>query len=65
MKKTLKELAEWVGGAVIGEGDVEISGVAPIEEAQPGEITFIANPKYLVERHPCFCGHCLQGHPAG
>jgi len=47
MKKTLKELAEWVGGAVIGEGDVEISGVAPIEEAQPGEITFIANPKYL------------------
>ena len=47
MKKTLKELAEWVDGTVIGEGDVEISGVAPIEEAQPGEITFIANPKYL------------------
>ena len=47
MKKTLKELAEWVGGTLIGEGDVEISGVAPIEEAEPGEITFIANPKYL------------------
>ena len=47
MKKTLKELAEWVDGTVIGEGDVEISGVGPIEEAQPGEITFIANPKYL------------------
>lgn len=47
MKKTLKELAEWVGGAIIGDGEVEISGVAPIEEAEPGEITFIANPKYL------------------
>ena len=47
MKKTLKELAAWVDGTVIGEGDVEISGVAPIEEAEPGEITFIANPKYL------------------
>jgi len=47
MKKTLKELAEWLGGKVVGDGDVEISGVASIDEANPGEITFIANPKYL------------------
>jgi UDP-3-O-[3-hydroxymyristoyl] glucosamine N-acyltransferase len=47
MKKKLKELAEWVGGTVIGDGEVEISGLAAIEEARPGEITFIANPKYL------------------
>ena len=47
MKKKLKELAEWVDGTVVGDGEVEISGVASIEEAQAGEITFIANPKYL------------------
>lgn len=47
MKKKLKELAEFVGGTVVGDGEVEISGVAAIDEAQPGEITFIANPKYL------------------
>lgn len=47
MKKKLKELAEWVDGTVIGDGEVEISGVSAIEEAQTGEITFIANPKYL------------------
>jgi UDP-3-O-[3-hydroxymyristoyl] glucosamine N-acyltransferase len=47
MKKRLKELAEWVGGTVVGDGEVEISGVAAIEEARPGEITFVANPKYL------------------
>lgn len=47
MKKRLKELAEWVGGAVVGDGEVEISGVGAIEEARTGEITFIANPKYL------------------
>ncbi len=47
MKKKLKELAEWVGGTVVGDGEVEISGVAAIEEARAGEITFIANPKYL------------------
>jgi UDP-3-O-[3-hydroxymyristoyl] glucosamine N-acyltransferase len=47
MKKKLKELAQWVDGTVIGEGEIEISGVAAIEEARTGEITFIANPKYL------------------
>jgi UDP-3-O-[3-hydroxymyristoyl] glucosamine N-acyltransferase len=49
MKKRLRELAEWVGGTVVGDGEVEISGVAAIEEARIGEITFIANPKYLAK----------------
>ncbi|MBS3906647.1 MAG: UDP-3-O-(3-hydroxymyristoyl)glucosamine N-acyltransferase [Syntrophaceae bacterium] len=47
MKKKLSELAEYVGGTLIGDGDAEISGVASIDDARPGEITFIANPKYL------------------
>jgi UDP-3-O-[3-hydroxymyristoyl] glucosamine N-acyltransferase len=47
MKKELKELAEWVDGTVVGDGKIEISGVAGIEEARAGEITFIAHPKYL------------------
>lgn len=47
MKKRLKELAQWVDGIVVGDGDTEISGVATIEEAHPGEIAFIANPRYL------------------
>jgi UDP-3-O-[3-hydroxymyristoyl] glucosamine N-acyltransferase len=47
MNKKLKELAEWVGGTVVGDGEIEISGVSAIDEAQTGEITFIANPKYL------------------
>jgi UDP-3-O-[3-hydroxymyristoyl] glucosamine N-acyltransferase len=47
MKKKLKELALWVDGTVVGDGEIEISGVAAIEEARAGEITFISNPKYL------------------
>ena len=47
MKKKLKELAEWVGGTVVGNEEIEISGVGAIEEARSGEITFIANPKVL------------------
>lgn len=45
--KTLNQLAELVGGTVVGDGDVEIQRVAAIDGAQPGEITFLANPKYL------------------
>ena len=47
MKKKLKELAEWVGGTVVGDGEVEITGASSIEEARAGEITFVASPKYL------------------
>src|SRR4030043_92643 len=47
MKKRMKELAQWVDGTVIGDGEIEISGVAAIEEARDGEITFIADSKYL------------------
>ena len=47
MKKRLNELAAWVQGSVIGNGEAEIHGVGPIEDAKEGEITFIANPKYL------------------
>lgn len=32
---------------MVGEGDVVVSGIAPIEEAGPGQVTFLANPKYL------------------
>lgn len=35
-----------VGGTVEGEGNVELTGFAKIEEAGEGCITFIANPKY-------------------
>jgi len=44
---TLKELAELVGGTVVGDADLDVRGVAAIAEAQAGDITFIANPKYL------------------
>ena len=44
--KSLGELASHVGGRVIGDGSVVIHKVAPIDEAAPGEITFLTNPRY-------------------
>jgi UDP-3-O-[3-hydroxymyristoyl] glucosamine N-acyltransferase len=45
MRKTLKELAEIVGGQIIGDPLVLIKGVAPLDEAKEGDITFFANSK--------------------
>lgn len=42
----LKELAERIGCALRGDGDVEITGVAGMEHATSTQITFLANPKY-------------------
>ena len=44
--KTLAELAQHVGGRVVGDGRIVIRKVASIEEAGPGEIAFLANPRY-------------------
>ncbi len=42
----LREIAERLGCAVEGDGNVEIAGVAGIEKAGPGMLTFLSNPKY-------------------
>lgn len=42
----LKELAQRLGAECRGAPDAEITGVAGIEEAGPGQVTFVANPKY-------------------
>ncbi len=49
MTKTLQEVSEFIGGELLGDGNIEIHGVAGIKEAVPGEITFVANMKYRAE----------------
>jgi len=41
----LSEIARQIGAHLEGE-DIAITGVAPIGEAGPGQITFVANPSY-------------------
>lgn len=43
---TVAEIATWLQGELVGEGTVQISRVAKIEEAALGDLTFLANPKY-------------------
>lgn len=44
--RTVAELAEYLGGTVVGDGQVRINGLAPLEAASADKITFLANPKY-------------------
>lgn len=47
MQKTLKEIAALINGEIAGDGSIIINGVSGIKEARQGDITFLANPKYL------------------
>jgi len=43
---SLGELAARLGCELHGDPDIEITGVAGVEQAGPGDVTFLANPKY-------------------
>ncbi len=47
-EKTLRlaTLVKELGGELLGSGDVDISGLAPLEAATESDISFLSNPKY-------------------
>jgi UDP-3-O-[3-hydroxymyristoyl] glucosamine N-acyltransferase len=47
VQKNLKELAEFLGGRVIGDGNAVVSSLGTLDDAAEGQITFLANPKYV------------------
>lgn len=46
MKFPAYVIAQSLGGTVEGDENVEVGSFAKIEEAGPGDLTFLANPKY-------------------
>jgi len=43
----LRDLAGRLGCRLEGDGDADITRVAGIEQAQPGDVTFVDNPRYV------------------
>jgi UDP-3-O-[3-hydroxymyristoyl] glucosamine N-acyltransferase len=43
---SLREIADLVDGQLLGDGSIEILRVSGLEEAQPGDLSFLANPRY-------------------
>ncbi|MEO6833774.1 MAG: UDP-3-O-(3-hydroxymyristoyl)glucosamine N-acyltransferase [Chitinophagaceae bacterium] len=46
MQFSALQIATHIGGRIEGNPDAKVSGVAKIEEANEGQLSFIANPKY-------------------
>ncbi len=44
---TAAQVAALVGGELIGRGDVELAGIAALERAGPGELSFLVSRRYL------------------
>lgn len=61
LQKTLAEVAAVIGGEVVGDGQTVITGVCGIKEAQEGDLTFVANPKYLRLMHQTRASAIITG----
>ena len=46
MKFTISQIAQIINATIEGDENLEISSLGKIESAEPGNITFLANPKY-------------------
>lgn len=47
MQKTLKEIATLIDGEIVGDESIVVTGICGIKEAKEGDLTFIANSRYL------------------
>ena len=59
----LSEIAAALGCEVSGNGEIEITGVAGLEHAGPGHLTFLANPKYGPKVRHSHAGAILASSP--
>ena len=59
----LREIADALGCQLQGDGDLEITGVAGMEQAGPDQLTFLANPKYAHKVKDTRAGAILAAEP--
>lgn len=46
MQFTVQQIAQLLGGSIKGDGSLKITMLAKIQDAKPGQIAFLSNPKY-------------------
>lgn len=65
MEFSAEQIAEIIGGTVVGNPAVMVSGLAKIEEGIPGALSFLSNPKYeeyiyLTDSSICVVNHSFE-----
>jgi len=61
----LAEIATRLGCELVGDGNIEIHALAPIEEAEPGTLAFMANPRYRPHLQTTRAAAVIVGHAEG
>ncbi|MEX3526128.1 MAG: UDP-3-O-(3-hydroxymyristoyl)glucosamine N-acyltransferase [Burkholderia sp.] len=59
MALTLDELAKRFGGDIAGDPQCQVGGLAPLDQAGPNQLAFLANPKYLSQVETARAGAVL------
>lgn len=44
---SIKEVAQWIGAELIGNANLEVTGINEIHKVREGDITFVDHPKYF------------------
>ncbi|MEF9930989.1 MAG: LpxD N-terminal domain-containing protein, partial [Bacteroidales bacterium] len=53
MEVSAERIAQHFNGEIVGNPNVKVSSVAKIESGKPGNICFLANPKYEHNLYTC------------
>jgi UDP-3-O-[3-hydroxymyristoyl] glucosamine N-acyltransferase len=59
MPLTLAELARHLGAEVVGDAELVVEAVRPLDEAGPGHLSFLHNPKYAEQARSSAAGAVL------
>jgi UDP-3-O-[3-hydroxymyristoyl] glucosamine N-acyltransferase len=65
MKRSLKEVAEFVQARLVGDGSVELTGVASIRSASSGDVVFVDEERNLAEAMQSGASAVIAGKFAG
>lgn len=58
---TAGQIAKLVGGELVGRHDITLAGVAPLDRAGPGELSFLVSPRYVPYFERSSAGAVLLG----
>lgn len=58
----VSDLAARIGGVIEGDAGIDIRGVASLKEAQAGDLSFLANPRYAAAMTETLASAVIVGH---
>ena len=61
MELPLSEVVGLLGGDVYGQTDMVLTGIAPLETAEQGDVSFLSNPKYQQQLQSSRAGCVIVG----